>query len=156
MRKKKQHKKTITPDPKFNSTLAAKFINHLMKDGKKTVAQGIFYDSLDKIAKDNKDQDPLDIFDSAIRNASPKVEVRSKRVGGARYQVPREVKGERRTTLAIRWLLQSARSKKGKPMSYSLAEEFMEAAKSEGAAVKKKEEMHKVAEANKAFAHFAW
>jgi small subunit ribosomal protein S7 len=156
MRKKKKQKKQTDPDPKYNSTLAAKFINHLMKDGKKSLAQKAFYEALDKVAKENKDQDPLDVFDSAIKNASPKVEVRSKRVGGARYQVPREVKGERRTTLAIRWVLQSARSKKGKPISVRLAEEFTEAAKGEGTAVKKKEEMHKVAEANKAFAHFAW
>lgn len=156
MRRKRKDKKQIISDPVYDSVLVAKFINHLMKDGKKSVAQKIFYDALEIISKKNKKEEALDIFDLAIKNASPRVEVKSKRVGGARYQVPREVKGERKTTLAIRWVLQGAKSKQGRPMSQRLAEEIMDAAKGEGLAVRKKEETHKVAEANKAFAHFAW
>ncbi len=156
MRRKRKIKKNITPDPKYNSTLAGKFINHLMKDGKKSVAQRIFYNSLSIIEKTNKDKDALEVFDQAIKNVSPFVEVKTRRIGGAHYQVPREVKGERKTTLAIRWVIQAARSKKGKPMADKLAEELIDAAKNQGAAIKKKQETHKIADANKAFAHFAW
>jgi small subunit ribosomal protein S7 len=156
MRRKKKVKRPINPDPKYNNTLVAKFINHLMKDGKKSVAQRVLYDSFEIIKKSTKGADPLEVFDQAIKNASPLVEVRSRRIGGAHYQVPREVRGERRITLAMRWLIQAAQAKKGKPMAQKLAEEFIDASKNTGAAVKKKEDIHRIAEANKAFAHFAW
>ena len=156
MRRKRKLKKEINPDPKYDSVLVAKFINYLTKDGKKSVAQKIFYKSLDIIEKKIKDKDPLDIFDLAIKNVSPIVEVRSRRIGGARYQVPREVRGERKMSLAIRWLIGAAKSKKGQSMSDKLANEFIEASKNEGIAVRKKQDTHKVAEANKAFAHFGW
>jgi len=156
MRRKRKIKKEIKSDPKYDNTLVAKFINHLMKDGKKSVAQKIFYDAFDIIKKASKDKDPLEVFDEAIKNTSPLVEVKTRRIGGAHYQVPREVRGERRVTLAIRWILQAARTKKGKPMAQKLAEELIDASKNTGLAVKKKEDTHRIAEANKAFAHFAW
>jgi small subunit ribosomal protein S7 len=132
----------------------AKFINCLMVAGKKSVAQKVVYGAFDILAKQKKD--PMQIFDEAIKNISPMVEVKSKRIGGANYQVPREVRGERKLTLATRWLIDAARSKKGKPMSEKLAEELLAASKNEGTAIKKKIDMHRMAEANKAFAHFAW
>jgi small subunit ribosomal protein S7 len=156
MRRKKKVKRIINPDPKYDNTLVAKFINQLMKKGKKSVAQRVLYRSFEISAEKNKDKDPLEIFDQAIKNVSPLVEVKSRRIGGAHYQVPREVHGERRTTLAIRWLLQAARSRKGKPMAEKLAAEFLDASRNTGVAVKKKEDTHRMAEANKAFAHFAW
>ena len=162
MRRKKKFKRTIDPDPKYNNTLVAQFINYLMKDGKKSVAQKVFYGAFEILKKTTgpasggKDQDPLEIFDQAIKNASPLVEVRSRRIGGAHYQVPREVRGERRLTLAIRWLIQAARAKKGKPMAQKLASELLDASKNTGAAVRKKQDIHRMAEANKAFARFAW
>ncbi len=156
MRRKRKIKRIIDPDPKYNNTLVAKFINHLMKKGKKSVAQKIFYDSFKILKKVDKDRDPLEIFDQAIKNVSPFVEVKSRRIGGAHYQVPREVRGERKITLAIRWLIQAAKAKKGEPMAQKLAGEFLEASKNTGAAVKKKQDVHRMAEANKAFAHFAW
>jgi len=156
MRRKRKIKKEIKSDPKYDNTLVAKFINHLMKDGKKSVAQKIFYNAFDIIKKASKDKDPLEVFDEAIKNTSPLVEVKTRRIGGAHYQVPREVKGERRVTLAIRWIIQAAKTKKGKPMAQKLAEELIDASKNTGLAVKKKEDTHRIAEANKAFAHFAW
>ena len=158
MRRKKKVKRTINPDPKYNNTLVAKFINHLMKGGKKSVAQKVLYNAFDIIEKSKavKDKEPLEVFDQAIKNASPLVEVKSRRIGGARYQVPREVRGERRVTLAMRWLLQAARAKKGKAMAQRLAEELIDASQNTGTAVKKKEDTHRIADANKAFAHFAW
>jgi len=156
MRRKRKIKKEIKSDPKYDNTLVAKFINHLMKDGKKSVAQKIFYDAFDIIKKASKGKDPLEVFDEAIKNTSPLVEVKTRRIGGAHYQVPREVKGERRVTLAIRWIIQAAKTKKGKPMAQKLAEELIDASKNTGLAVKKKEDTHRIAEANKAFAHFAW
>jgi len=156
MRRKRKIKKEIQTDPKYDNTLVAKFINHLMKDGKKSVAQKVFYDAFDIIGKASKGKDPLEVFDEAIKNTSPLVEVKTRRIGGAHYQVPREVRGERRITLAIRWILQAARTKKGKPMSQKLAEELIDASKNTGLAVKKKEDTHRIADANKAFAHFAW
>ncbi len=162
MRRKKKFKRIIDPDPRYNNTLVAQFINYLMKDGKKSVAQKVFYGAFEILEKttgsasDGKDKDPLEIFDQAIKNASPLVEVRSRRIGGAHYQVPREVRGERRLTLAIRWLIQAARAKKGKPMAQKLAAELLDASKNTGTAVKKKQDIHRMAEANKAFAHFAW
>lgn len=156
MRRKRKIKKEIKSDPKYDNTLVAKFINHLMKDGKKSVAQKIFYDAFDIIKKASKSKDSLEVFDEAIKNTSPLVEVKTRRIGGAHYQVPREVKGERRVTLAIRWIIQAAKTKKGKPMAQKLAEELIDASKNTGLAVKKKEDTHRIAEANKAFAHFAW
>lgn len=156
MRRKRNIKRDIEPDFKYNNTLVAKFINHLMKDGKKSVAQKIFYGAFDSIEKNNKGKDALEVFDLAIKNTSPLVEVRSRRIGGARYQVPREVRGERKINLSIRWILKAARDKTGQPMYQRLAREILDASKNEGEAVRKKQETHKVADANKAFAHFGW
>lgn len=156
MRRKKKIKKTIIPDTKYSSTMVAKFINYLMKDGKKSTAEKVLYDSFDIIEKKVKGKDALDVFDQAIKNVSPLVEVKSRRVGGANYQVPREVRGERKLSLAFRWIIQAARNKKGKPMAEKLAEEFIEASNNTGTAIKKKHDTHRMAEANKAFAHFAW
>jgi small subunit ribosomal protein S7 len=154
MRRPRKFKKDITPDPKFQNPLIAKFINRLMSSGKKSTARKIFYDAFIILEKQQKD--PIQIFDEAIKNVSPMLEVKSKRVGGANYQVPREVRGERRLSLAIRWLVGAAQAKKGRPMAEKLAEEFAMAAKNEGNAIKKKIDMHRMAEANKAFAHFSW
>lgn len=156
MRRKKQVKRTIEPDPKYGNYLIAKFINHLMTGGKKSVAQRVIYDAFDIIEKESKGKDPVEVFDQAIKNASPFVEVKSRRVGGAHYQVPREVRGDRRVTLAMRWIIQAASKVKGKAMSERLANELLEASQNAGTAVKKKQDTHRVAEANKAFAHFAW
>ena len=156
MRRKRKVKRTIDPDPRYNNTLVAQFINYLMKGGKKSVAQKVFYGAFEILETTTKDKDPLEIFDQAIKNVSPLVEVKSRRIGGAHYQVPREVRGERRLTLAIRWLIQVSRAKKGKPMAQKLASEFLDASKNTGVAVRKKEDIHRMAEANKAFAHFAW
>jgi len=154
MRRKRNFKREILPDPKYQNVVVAKFINRLMTRGKKSTAQRVLYDAFDIIAKQQKD--PMQVFDEAIKNISPAVEVKSKRVGGANYQVPREVRGERRLTLAFRWIIEGSRAKKGQPMAIKLAEEFLAAAKNEGAAIKKKQDMHRMAEANKAFAHFSW
>jgi len=156
MRRKKVVKLEINPDPKYNSLLAAKFINNLMERGKKSTAQKIFYSALEIAAKNLKKEDPLEILDQAIKNTSPLLEVKSRRVGGANYQVPYEVKGKRREALAFRWVIGAARKKKGKAMAEKLAQELMDAFNNTGDAVKKKEETHRVAEANRAFAHFAW
>lgn len=154
MRRPRKTKREILPDSRYQNVLVAKFINHLMEAGKKSVAQKVLYDAFDVLVAQKKD--PLEIFDKAIRNVSPFLEVKSRRIGGANYQVPREVRGERKITLAFRWLINASRAKKGMPMSKKLAEELLLAAKNEGAAVKKKEDTHRMAEANKAFAHFAW
>ncbi|HRY52333.1 MAG TPA: 30S ribosomal protein S7 [Candidatus Portnoybacteria bacterium] len=154
MRRKRNYKRDILPDPKFQNVAVAKFINRLMTRGKKSTAQRVLYDAFDIIAKQQKD--PMQIFDEAIKNISPALEVKSKRVGGANYQVPREVRGERKLTLAFRWIIEGSRAKKGKPMAAKLAEEFLAAAKNEGTAIKKKQDMNRMAEANKAFAHFSW
>jgi small subunit ribosomal protein S7 len=144
------------PDPKFNSALATKIVNKLMTRGKKTVAQRIFYDAIDMAAKRLPDvQDHVEIFTRAIDNVKPSVEVRSKRVGGANYQVPREVKKNRQQSLAIRWIVDNSRKKKGKPMAQRLAEEIVDAYNGTGASVSWKENVHKMAEANKAYAHYA-
>lgn len=155
MRGKKQApKRVILPDPKYQSEVIAKFINKVMERGKKTVARKIVYEAFEVIAKKTK-QDPQEVFDLALKNVAPQVEVKSRRVGGANYQVPIEVKGDRKQALAIRWLIEAAKSKKGRPMHLKLAEEFMLAAKNEGDAIKKKQDVHRMAEANRAFAHFA-
>ncbi len=153
MRRKRNYKRDILPDPKFQNTVVAKFINRLMTRGKKSTAQRVLYDAFDLLAKQQKD--PMQIFDEAIKNISPALEVKSKRIGGANYQVPREVRGERKLTLAFRWIIEGSRAKKGKPMAEKLAEEFLAASKNEGTAIKKQQEMHRMAEANKAFAHFS-
>ena len=154
-RDKKKTKHPLAPDPVYNNIIIAKFINYIMKRGKKTIARKILYGAFD-IMKEKAKQDPLEVFEKALQNAAPIVEVRSKRVGGATYQVPTEVRGERKMMLGMRWILEDARAKQGKPMAEKLAAELMDAAKNEGAAVKKKENTHRMAEANRAFAHFAW
>ncbi|MDD3386437.1 MAG: 30S ribosomal protein S7 [Candidatus Pacebacteria bacterium] len=148
-------KKVIMPDAVYDDILVAKFINQIMLDGKKTIAQKIVYGSFD-IIKEQSKKDPLDIFRLAIQNVSPVLEVKPRRVGGATYQVPMEVKGNRKLSLAMKWIITSSRSKKGKAMKFKLAEELMEASENKGNSVKKKENVHKMAEANRAFAHFAF
>ena len=147
---------TLRPDPKFNSKLASKFINCMMWNGKKAVAQRIFYDAMESIAGRIKDQPPLEVFEGALNNVKPGIEVRSRRVGGSNYQVPMPVSRRRQQSLAIRWLLEATRGKTGKPMSQRLAAELIDAFHNEGTAVTKRENVHKMADANKAFAHFAW
>jgi small subunit ribosomal protein S7 len=146
----------LKPDPRFNNKLVSKFINCLMWEGKKTVAQKIFYDAMDIITKKNKDLPPLEVFEGAVNNVKPYVEVRSKRVGGANYQVPMQVNKRRQQSLAIRWILEACRSAGGRPMSERLAEELLAAYKKEGKAFTTREQTHRMADANKAFAHFAW
>jgi small subunit ribosomal protein S7 len=154
MRGKQAPKRKINPDPKYNRADIGKFINYIMKRGKKTVAQKIVYGAFE-IIKVKAQKDPLQIFDQAMKKIGPSVEVRGKRVGGANYQVPFPVRDDRRLTLATRWILDAARKMKGKPMAEKLASVLMDSAKGEGPAVKKKEDVHRMAEANKAFAHFA-
>lgn len=143
-------------DPKFDSLLASKFINCMMWDGKKTIAQRVFYDALDEIKKRVPDQESIDVFTGAIENVKPHIEVRSKRVGGASYQVPMQVNRQRQQSLAFRWILGAVRDKKGRPTHLKLADELVAAFNKEGAAMTKRENTHRMAEANKAFAHFAW
>lgn len=150
----KAKKRVIKPDKKFGNILISRLINYVMVNGKKSVAEKTVYLALEKAEKNSKAK-PVDIFDNVIKNVGPIVEVRGKRIGGANYQVPIEVSRDRKQILAMRWIVTAARSKKGKPMSEKLAEELILAYKGEGAAVKKKEETHRMAEANKAFAHFA-
>ena len=146
----------LKADPKWNSKLVAKFVNCLMLDGKKSIASKVFYDAMDIIAGRIKDTPPLEVFEQAVANVKPMLEVRSKRVGGASYQVPMQVRPRRQQSLGFRWILAAARGKKGKPMSVRLASEFMDAYRKEGAAMTTRENVHRMAEANKAFAHFAW
>jgi len=153
-RKKRSYKKNWAPDPKYNSVLVGRFINHVMKNGKKTVAQRIVYESFDLIHQKTK-KGGLNVFEQAIKNVSPLMELKSRRIGGANYQIPVPVVGERRATLAMRWIKEAAYAKKGKKMAERLAEEMIDASEKRGAAFKKKEDTHKMAEANKAFAHFA-
>ena len=155
MSRKKKTRHQIPPDPVYNNVTVARFINQVMKQGKKTIARKIVYKSLD-IIKEKTKKDPLEVFEQALANAAPSLEVKPKRIGGATYQVPREVKRERRLTLAMRWIIQAAKLKKGKSMKEKLAEELIGAANNQGFAVKKKEDTHRMAEANRAFAHFAW
>jgi len=154
-RRKKKEDRGLTPDPRYNNILITRFINRLMKQGKKSVAQKVLYDALD-IIKDKLAKNPIEIFDKAIKNVSPLLEVRSRRVGGAHYQIPFPVHGDRKQTLAIRWLITAARTRKGKPMGQRLAQEFMDASSDTGGAVKKKNDVQRMAEANRAFARFAW
>ena len=146
----------LKPDPQYDSKLVAKFVNCLMLDGKKSVAQRVVYDAMDILGKRIKDVTPLEIFEEAINNVKPMIEVRSKRVGGSTYQVPMPVQSKRQLALAFRWILAAVRKKKGKPMSELLAGELGQAYKREGTAMTTRENVHRMAEANKAFAHFAW
>jgi small subunit ribosomal protein S7 len=154
MRRPIKNKPVRRPDLVYQSDAISRFINTVMWDGKKDTARKLVYDALEIIKKN--ELDPLETFETAIRNVSPLMEVRSRRVGGANYQVPREVPQQRRVSLAYRWLINAARAKKGKPMAEKLAEQILMAAKNEGEAIKKKDDMHRMADANKAFAHFAW
>ncbi len=149
-------KKTLRGDPKYGSILASKFTNCLMWDGKKSVAENVFYDALEILREKVKDVEPIDVFTQALENVKPNIEVRSKRVGGASYQVPMQVSRTRQQSLAIRWILGSVREKKGRPTSEKLAAELLAAFNREGAAMTKRENVHRMADANKAFAHFAW
>ena len=147
---------TLKPDPRYGSVLASKFINCLMHDGKKSTAQRVFYDALDIVKEKIADKTPIEVFTQAMENVKPAIEVRSKRVGGAAYQVPMQVSRNRQQSLAIRWILQAVREKKGRATHEKLAEELMAAFNREGAAMTKRENVHRMADANKAFAHFAW
>jgi small subunit ribosomal protein S7 len=155
MRKKRAIRRRVTPDPKFGDELISRFVNSVLQDGKKNIARSIVYSALEQIGQ-KTDKNPLDIFKKAVDNASPLIEVRARRVGGATYQVPTEVRLERRTALAIRWLINYAQERSDKSMSQKLAAELLAASTGEGGAVKKKDDVHRMAEANKAFAHFRW
>lgn len=146
----------LRPDTRFNNLLVSKFINMFMLDGKKSVCIGVMYDAMDIISKRVKDVPPLEVFETAINNCKPNVEVRSKRVGGSNYQVPMPVNRKRQQALSMRWIRDAARGRKGKPMAEALAQEFIDAFKGEGTAVTQRENVHRMAEANKAFSHFAW
>jgi len=154
-RKKRAPKKIFYPDAKYGSLALAKFINFVMYDGKKTTAEKIIYSALDKIKEKTKD-DPIKVFNEAISKIRPNLEVRSRRVGGATYQVPVEVRANRSQTLALRWLLEATRKRKNKTMSEKLLNELLDASQNKGSAIKKREDTHKMAESNKAFAHFRW
>lgn len=155
-RKKLLDKRLVAPDPKFNSVLVAKFTNGLMSDGKKTVARRLFYEAMEIIDGKIADHEPLTIFEEAMEHVRPRVEVKSRRVGGATYQVPVEVRPERRNALAIRWIIGFSKGRSGQKMSEKLAAELLDAYNNRGASVKKKDDTHKMAEANKAFAHYRW
>ncbi len=155
-RKYESTEKYLKADPKFNSKLVSKFINNLMWDGKKTTAQKIFYDALDLIKGKLPDEDPFEVFVTAVNNVKPMIEVRSKRVGGSTLQVPHEVKKHRQQSLAIRWILDASRKKKGRPMAQRLSSELLDAYNKQGTSMTVRENTHRMAEANKAFAHFAW
>lgn len=156
MRRKVKNRNIVKPDFVYNSLKLEKFINYIMWSGKKETTRKVVYMAFNVIKEKTGNPNPLEIFDLALKNAGPLTEVRSKRIGGANYQVPREVRPERRLALAMRWIRDAARAKKGQPMHIKLADELIAASKNEGAAIKKKEDTHKMAEANKAFAHFAW
>lgn len=156
MRRKLNIKREIRPDVIYNSVKLSKFMNYVMEEGKKTTARKIVYNCMNEIKEKAKAENPLEVFEAALKNTAPQMEVRSRRVGGANYQVPREVRPERKQALSMKWIIEAARSKKGSPMHVKLADEIIAAAKNEGEAVKKRENVHKMAESNKAFAHFAW
>lgn len=155
-RRKVVEKRTVDPDPRFNSILVTKFTNGLMERGKKSVARGIFYGAMDIVAEKMKEEDAITVFEEAMDKVRPKVEVKSRRVGGATYQVPVEVRQARSNALAIRWLISFAKARSGKSMAEKLAAELMDAYSNRGASVKKRDDTHKMAEANKAFAHYRW
>ena len=154
-RRNRPPKRKIVPDPKYNSTMLAKFVNRVMIKGKKSVAERIVYDSLD-IIEQQTHKNPLEVFEQAVRNAMPVLEVKPRRVGGATYQIPVEVRSDRRLSLAMRWLVATAKGRSGKSMAEKVAAELMDAANGTGATIKKKEDTHKMAEANRAFAHYRW
>jgi small subunit ribosomal protein S7 len=156
MRRPVKNRNIVSPDIKYGSLKLEKFINCIMWDGKKNIARTAVYDALAIVKEKEAVEDPMEVFENALKNAGPLVEVRSRRIGGANYQVPREVRTERRLSLAMRWIIESARNRKGVKVSEALADEFIQASKGEGNAVKKKKDTHKMAESNKAFAHFAW
>ena len=154
-RRRKPQKRELLHDPKFKSTLVTKFVNNLMRKGKKSVAESIFYDAIDYI-EENTEQNGLEVFQRAVENVKPMVEVKSRRVGGATYQVPVEIRQNRQLALSIRWLISFAKARPEKTMAERLAMEFDQASKNQGASIKKREDTHKMAEANKAFAHYRW
>jgi len=154
-RRREAQKRKVSPDPKYNDVLVGRFINSILKQGKKSLAERIFYSALDAVAEKIK-EDPVKVFRKAVENAAPMLEVRSRRVGGATYQVPVEVSESRRIALSIRWVIQNARSRAGKTMSEKLTGEIVDAYNNAGGAIKKREEVHRMAEANKAFAHYRW
>ena len=154
-RRRRAERRRVTPDPKYHNVELAQFINKVMLNGKKTVAQKIVYDALD-LASAEVRRSPTDVFEQAIRNTTPMVEVRSRRVGGATYQVPTEVRPERRLALSMRWIIQAARARRGRPMAERLSIELAEAARGQGSAVRRREELYRMAEANRAFAHYRW
>lgn len=156
MRRKVTNRNIPGADLVYGSTKVEKFINYVMQSGKKNTARSVVYGAFDIIKEKKKDIEPLEVFELALKNTGPLTEVRSRRIGGANYQVPREVRPERRFALSLRWIIDAAKSKKGRPMHEKLADELLAAANNEGEAVKKRETVHRMAEANKAFAHFAW
>lgn len=153
MRKRKPQKRVITPDPRFNDAMVTRFVNNMMISGKKSTAFQVFYDAMDIIEKRTGDN-PHDVWKKAVNNAMPQVEVRSRRIGGATFQIPTEIRGARKISISMKWLIKFARKRSGKGIAQKLAAELMAAAKGEGASVKRKEDTHKMAESNKAFAHF--
>ena len=154
-RRREAEKRKILPDPKFNDLLVARFINSLLKQGKKSIAEGIFYGALDTVGERTKEE-PIKVFKKAIENVSPHLEVKSRRVGGATYQVPVEVKDSRRVALSVRWMIQNAKGRSGRSMAEKLTGEIVDAYNNVGGSIKKKEDVHRMAEANKAFAHYRW
>ncbi len=156
MRRRKITKRVLIPDVKYNSELVARLINTIMRNGKKSVAQSIVYGAFDQLKAKKKDMEPLEVFIQAVENIKPKVEVKSRRVGGATYQVPIDVPAERQVALAMRWITTYSQAKKGKSMTDALASELLDAFDNQGASIKKKEDTHKMAQANKAFAHYRW
>ncbi len=156
MRRRRITKRELTPDVKYNSELVARLINTLMRNGKKTVAQSIVYGAFDVIKSKKKDMEPLEVFIQAVENVKPKLEVKSRRVGGATYQVPLDVPAERQVALAMRWIVTYSQAKKGKSMMQALASELLDAFENTGSSIKKKDDTHKMAQANKAFAHYRW
>ncbi len=156
MRRRRAEKRDVLPDPKYNSKLITRFVNVVMEQGKKAVAERIVYNALDVVSKKAENTNSLELLQKAIDNVRPLLEIKPRRVGGATYQVPIEVKSDRGTSIAMRWLRDFARQKKGRPMEEKLADEIMEAFKKQGSAMKKRDDMHRMAEANKAFAHYRW
>ncbi len=154
-RRRRAEKRTILPDPRYGSVELSRFINKVMIDGKQTTAQRIVYAALDE-AESKSSRSGLDVFQQAVRNSTPQVQVKSRRVGGATYQVPTEIRPEKQLAMAMRWLVQAARERSGRPMAERLAQEFLEASQGQGTAVKRKEDLHRMAEANRAFAHYRW
>ena len=156
MRRRKADKRPTTPDIRFNSEIIGRLINTVMERGKQSIAQGIVYDAMDIIKAKNKDVEPIEVFNQALENVKPRLEVKSRRVGGSTYQVPLEVPAERQVAVALRWIVNYSRARKGMPMAKALAAELLDAFANTGSSVKKKDDVHKMANANKAFAHYRW